>query len=549
MQAALLFEPDGYVLDGPKLMGRQSAGHGFLRAAVAGREGDPVIAYSQTQAAFETFRQLVEKFDPAAPALWIPTDRTDRVAETGLLFRPDHAINVSARARLYRGMAAYSLCGQTHTLSTEASFQHLFDLSAAPVAPWDAVICTSSAAREVFRAAYARHADYLVWKLGTKVADPAIQLPIIPLGIHTADFAAGAHGRPNARQRFGIADDEVVALFAGRLSFNAKAHPIPMYRGLQAAAERTGRKLVLIEAGSYPNEQVGALFEEARARHMPAIRSIVVAGRDFAAYGATWHAADLFLCLSDSIQETFGLTPVEAMAAGLPVLVSDWNGYKDTVRDGVDGFRIRSWAPAVGSGEAYAHDHAAGASNLDMYLAVCGGAVALDNAQLVDRLSDLVDNPELRQRLGASGRVRAWAEYDWAKIFARYRALWSELAEIRATYAAKPDWIARIAAAPHCHPVFPDPFAAFAHYPTAAVCADTLITIEPGVSMTDYAALAQEPLNRLGNPAPQTVAAFFAALATAPGTVGGIAARSGIAVKEIEIAAVRMAKLGLIRLG
>ena len=33
-------------------------------------------------------------------------------------------------------------------------------------------------------------------------------------------------------------------------------------------------------------------------------------------------AADVFLSLSDNIQETFGLTPLEAMAAGLPCLVS-----------------------------------------------------------------------------------------------------------------------------------------------------------------------------------------------------------------------------------
>jgi len=36
---ALIFEPDGYSLDGPRLMGRQAAGHGFLRAAIDGREG------------------------------------------------------------------------------------------------------------------------------------------------------------------------------------------------------------------------------------------------------------------------------------------------------------------------------------------------------------------------------------------------------------------------------------------------------------------------------------------------------------------------------
>ena len=31
---ALLFEPDGYVLDGRKLMGQQSVGNSFLRAAI-----------------------------------------------------------------------------------------------------------------------------------------------------------------------------------------------------------------------------------------------------------------------------------------------------------------------------------------------------------------------------------------------------------------------------------------------------------------------------------------------------------------------------------
>ncbi len=41
-----------------------------------------------------------------------------------------------------------------------------------------------------------------------------------------------------------------------------------------------------------------------------------------------WQAADIFTSLSDNIQETFGLTPIEAMAAGLPSVVTDWDGYQ-----------------------------------------------------------------------------------------------------------------------------------------------------------------------------------------------------------------------------
>ena len=55
--------------------------------------------------------------------------------------------------------------------------------------------------------------------------------------------------------------------------------------------------------------------------------------------------SDVAISLVDNAQETFGLAIAEAMAAGLPVVASDWSGYRDLVRDGIDGYLIPSaWA-------------------------------------------------------------------------------------------------------------------------------------------------------------------------------------------------------------
>ena len=76
------------------------------------------------------------------------------------------------------------------------------------------------------------------------------------------------------------------------------------------------------------------------------MRVVVLNGQDSQQRKTAWASADIFCSLSDNIQESFGLTPVEAMAAGLPCVVSDWDGYRDTVRHGEDGFRVDTAMPA-----------------------------------------------------------------------------------------------------------------------------------------------------------------------------------------------------------
>ena len=190
-----------------------------------------------------------------------------------------------------------------------------------------------------------------------------IELPVIPLGVDVAAQARPADEIAAARQDLGLAPEEVVFLFAGRLSFHAKANPAPVYLALERAA--AGRRLVCIEAGQFHNEAIAESYRDAQRTLAPSVRFLHAEGGDAAAYRRAWCAADVFVSISDNIQETFGITPVEAMASGLPVLVSDWNGYRDTVRDGIEGFRIATLLPRAGLGADLADRHAAGIDSYD----------------------------------------------------------------------------------------------------------------------------------------------------------------------------------------
>jgi hypothetical protein len=78
--------------------------------------------------------------------------------------------------------------------------------------------------------------EFLASRLGVAVAPELPMLPVIPLGVHAADFSAGEQERREARAQHGFVDDDVVVLFVGRLSLHAKANPLAMYLACARAA-------------------------------------------------------------------------------------------------------------------------------------------------------------------------------------------------------------------------------------------------------------------------------------------------------------------------
>ena len=221
------------------------------------------------------------------------------------------------------------------------------------------------------------------------------ELPVIPLGVHTGDFDFSADVRGASRQALGLGEDDVAVLFVGRLSFHAKAHPLAMYQALQAARttlQAQGRlrgRIVLIECGWHANASIAASYQEAARLACPDVPVVVLDGRVASARTQAWSAADVFCSLSDNIQETFGITPIEAMAAGLPVVVTDWDGYRDTVRHGVDGLRVPTVTPAPGQCADLALRHALDLDNYDMYCGLTCAMVSVDLPRSEEHTSEL----------------------------------------------------------------------------------------------------------------------------------------------------------------
>jgi starch synthase len=547
--AVIRAEPDAYDMAKERLMGRQAAGHGFLRAAIQARGDTTVHGLSSTRTASGGFTQIVGAIDAAAPVECFGYDQIHRVGEVGVLYLADVTVAMHARLRQRVGLGTFSLCGVTHTTASARAMDEIVALLREPVMPWDALVCTTSAVVETVRRVHEAESEYLRWRFGGDIRLELPQLPIIPLGVHCADFEISADARETARQALGLDPATVTALFVGRLVFHAKAHPFPMYLGLQAAAERTGRPIALIMCGWAPNDPITQAFVTGAALFAPDVKTIFVEGRDVTLRDQAWAAADIFVSLSDNVQETFGLTPIEAMAAGLPVVATDWNGYRDTIRAGVDGYRVRTWSPPPGAGAPIARGHEDGSLSYDHYCWAVAAATSVDLEELAQVLVELVEHPDLRRRLGEAGRRRARERFDWAVVYSQYQDLWDDLNARRRAALAEPAVAARLQAAPRAAAARLDPYYAFGHYPTAHIDPTVRLSLAPGATRERLATVSGHTLfGELAAPRAQ-LETIHAVLEPGDLTLADVARRLSLSIPAATRAVGILAKMGVVRLG
>ena len=479
--AALLYAPDGYDTSRPQLMGRHAAGEGFLGGMVRHAGFDRLVALTRTEEDAEAFRRhvtaLATPLGTHLPTEAIPDAQFHRLAEIGCLLLPGPGLGDHAWRRRRVGEArGFSLIGLTHTTASAGAMDSILNSLIAPVQPWDAIVCTSGAVQGAVRRQMEMQASYLARRLGaTRIEGPA--LPVIPLGVDCAALAPHPADRAAWRARLDVTEADVVVLHHGRLSYHAKAHPLPMLLGLQraAAAAPSGARVVLVLSGWFSDDSQRRAFTAQAAALAPRVVLRHVDGRLPEVRRGIWSAADIFTLLSDNIQESFGIAPVEAMAAGLPVVGTDWDGLRDTIVHGETGFRVPT--TLAGPMADLAERHASGADTYDSYIAGVAQCTAVDIPAAAEAFGALVADPGLRARMGEAGRRRAVALFDWSVVIGQWRALWEEMARIRrAARAERAQPLRGEDRVPHR----PDPSLVFADYPTRRLAPEMRLALVPG---------------------------------------------------------------------
>ncbi|MBI5478534.1 MAG: glycosyltransferase family 4 protein [Deltaproteobacteria bacterium] len=326
--------------------------------------------------------------------------------------------------------ASVPVLRMTHSISYPSMLHSTFLEMLLDMAPFDSLICTSPVAREAARNILESTRDRFNREFKVKTAFHG-RLDVIPFGVDIERFRPAP--KPEVREKLGIRKDAFVILWMGRFSLVDKMDLNPLVHLFADLRKRNPEKdLLLLLCGSFELlgytkileglakvHDLGESFRIARN-----VGNRETGERELCFQRELWfQAADVFVSPVDNIQECFGLTPVEAMACGVPQVVADWDGYRSTVLHGETGFLVPTyWTRCDGdltrlSGMSdWMGDHFSLAQS-----------VAVDPFQLRDDLQALIANDDLRERMARASRRRAQDVFGWKVVVRQYEDLWCEL--------------------------------------------------------------------------------------------------------------------------
>lgn len=230
-------------------------------------------------------------------------------------FRPDIWFDARgeltdiSRLRERRSPHVYPIVSVQHGFSVHnLLWDHFTRLLLTRCYPCDSCICTTTRSQRAMRRLLSNVSERFNRDFGTNLAFPH-RTDVIPLCIDTDIYAP--RDKPSLRIKLGLPRDAIVLLYLGYVSAT-KADLIPLLRVLKTViADNPKQRILLVIAGTGAELSFKAVMENARTLGVQ--RSIVVKRNITDAYKQQLiPAVDVFVSPGDSIQESFGLTPIES---------------------------------------------------------------------------------------------------------------------------------------------------------------------------------------------------------------------------------------------
>ena len=440
--ATLLLPGDAFDTDTYQLMGRRVAGKEFAKGIANNlNQGEElnILVYSDHEK--EKLKTILKPYLLKNSSLNIQTDINNlNLNEVENLHIPGPDIEKWSVLRANQSSNNFSITGVIFTLCSNKILDGLKDYIFGGLESWDALVCISSAGMDVVKRTIDFYHESFERKYNiniTKKKRP--QLFTIPLAVNDITYnklLTRAEKRLKSREKLGISKNAIVILFLGRLSFHAKSHPLPLYKAVsKIVSEKENKEIILLECGTFPNKHTEKYYNELiySFKNLTVKR---VGGLNQATEQdkiESLNAANIFVSLSDNIQETFGLTVIEAMAAELPCIVSDWNGYKDLVNDRETGYLIPTKYASESDNKINHIDieYKIEKTNFDYMIGLKSMKTVINENALISRLNLLIDNAEIREKMGYKGRERWNKLFNWKVVSNQYRDMWINLKERR----------------------------------------------------------------------------------------------------------------------
>jgi glycosyltransferase involved in cell wall biosynthesis len=232
---------------------------------------------------------------------------------------------------------------------------------------------------------------------------PSDRIAVVPCGFDPDEFWPVT---VDARQQLGYDGDEFIILQLGRMVPRKGVDNVLRAVSILEYQHRMQARLVVVGGNTEQPDpaatpELGRLM--ALAESLGIQQSVSFTGqrpRDQLRY--YYSAANVFV--TTPWYEPFGITPVEAMACGTPVVGTAVGGIKTTVVDGETGYLVPPNDPDA----------------------------------LAERLAWLYRNPTIAQRLGWAGMRRAYQVFTWRKVASRVAQMYESVIEAPAGFVAQP---------------------------------------------------------------------------------------------------------------